>query len=105
MLKKFCFESPASKKFLYQENLCPITRLHLARAGAPPRDAGMRRYDPEAGPALQARRVWAKVPCVLFDSIRSKGLIYETHLPRFRLCVKFRLRKSFTLVQGGSESL
>ena len=68
-------------------------------------DAGMRRYDPEAGPALQARRVWAKVPCVSFGSIRSTGLIYETHLPRFRLCVKFRLRKSFTLVQGGSEPL
>jgi hypothetical protein len=25
-----------------------------------------RRYDPEAGGALQARRVWAKVPCTFF---------------------------------------
>src|ERR1700722_20721887 len=30
--------------------------------GARRRDTRARRYDPEAGGALQARRVWAKVP-------------------------------------------
>jgi hypothetical protein len=38
-----------------------------------PRDGS--RYDPEAERALQARRVWAKVPCASFHSM---FVIYET---------------------------